>query len=346
MDFFDLLDGTFRSLTTEQAILLAIAAILIFMIGIVIGWIVQRTTTRRYKAELLTMRGERDDYRQQYERTTQKNKELAQALEQTSREKTALMDQLQEAGTQGQRLQSQLTALENRNEQLVVTNETYAATIDDLNNQVIGLKTKNEQLLREGAGSDSNDTSSGNQSQYLTGGGGSSFTPYLEAIEARFQAFERRLAELASGNTSTPPAGNNGGYVPTIGRPSQPQQQDTDAPPVDDPGEPLTIRADTTDPGVRTGHHGETEVIVETKPSLQVPVIDGYTREDADDLTQIDGIATFLQQKLYASGVYTYAQIAEWTEEDVAKYAKAIGTMPMAIEKHNWIDQARSLANA
>ncbi|MEM9261068.1 MAG: LapA family protein, partial [Bacteroidota bacterium] len=73
-DFFDLIATFFAELTNEDKILLGILAILVFMIGFIVGWIMQGTKTRRYKKELLLLRKDRDEYEVRYRATETKQK--------------------------------------------------------------------------------------------------------------------------------------------------------------------------------------------------------------------------------------------------------------------------------
>jgi len=63
----------------------------------------------------------------------------------------------------------------------------------------------------------------------------------------------------------------------------------------------------------------------------------------ADDLTRLAGIGPMLAAKLAELGVNTYADIAAWTEDDLAKVDKALELRGRAV-REAWIDQARQFA--
>ena len=63
-----------------------------------------------------------------------------------------------------------------------------------------------------------------------------------------------------------------------------------------------------------------------------------------DDLTAIKGIGPKMAAKLNALGVTSYAQIAGWSAETVAEMDAALGGLPGAIARADWVGQARSLA--
>ncbi|MEL6358186.1 MAG: helix-hairpin-helix domain-containing protein, partial [Bacteroidota bacterium] len=177
---------------------------------------------------------------------------------------------------------------------------------------------------------------------------------YLDASEARFQAFETRLAELSNENarleakvselsaaqptTTTEPEEVIGGgfttpHQPVVGQPTEDDEED----------EPMVIRADTTVGGRRLDTSGNTEIIVDTSTSVQVPVVESEEAEEHDDLQMIKNIGPFLEKKLNENGIYSYQQMAAWTAADIEYYTQAIGYLPGRIQLDNWVGQATEL---
>ncbi|MES2493123.1 MAG: helix-hairpin-helix domain-containing protein [Pseudomonadota bacterium] len=64
----------------------------------------------------------------------------------------------------------------------------------------------------------------------------------------------------------------------------------------------------------------------------------------ADDLTRIKGIGPKLSTLLASLGVTSYAQIAAWEEEDLARVDAQLGTFAGRPVRDQWIAQARFLA--
>ncbi|MEO0332835.1 MAG: hypothetical protein AAF223_14325 [Bacteroidota bacterium] len=64
---------------------------------------------------------------------------------------------------------------------------------------------------------------------------------------------------------------------------------------------------------------------------------------EKDDLKKIKGVGPFLEKKLNALGIYTFAQIANFTDEDKERVNDAIEFFPGRISRDNWVDQAKSL---
>ena len=63
----------------------------------------------------------------------------------------------------------------------------------------------------------------------------------------------------------------------------------------------------------------------------------------ADDLTQISGVGPVIVKKLHDLGVTTFAQIAEWTADDVAAMDEKLN-FKGRIDRDDWIAQAKELA--
>jgi large subunit ribosomal protein L21 len=62
-----------------------------------------------------------------------------------------------------------------------------------------------------------------------------------------------------------------------------------------------------------------------------------------DDLKQLSGVGPALEKKLHDAGVTTFAQIAAWTEADVAAMDEKL-SFKGRIEREGWIAQAAELA--
>ncbi|MEE4186857.1 MAG: 50S ribosomal protein L21 [Roseobacter sp.] len=63
----------------------------------------------------------------------------------------------------------------------------------------------------------------------------------------------------------------------------------------------------------------------------------------ADDLKKLSGVGPALEKKLIEGGVTSFAQIAAWTEEDVAAMDEKL-SFKGRIEREGWIEQAKELS--
>ena len=62
----------------------------------------------------------------------------------------------------------------------------------------------------------------------------------------------------------------------------------------------------------------------------------------ADDLTKISGVGEELVKRLNALGITTYAQIAAFSDDDIAKVDDVL-SFKGRIEREGWVDQAKNL---
>ena len=62
--------------------------------------------------------------------------------------------------------------------------------------------------------------------------------------------------------------------------------------------------------------------------------------DQVDDLKQISGVGPALEEKLNGFGIYTFAQISEWTQDNIATFDDLL-SFKGRIERDNWIDQAK-----
>ncbi len=63
-----------------------------------------------------------------------------------------------------------------------------------------------------------------------------------------------------------------------------------------------------------------------------------------DDLGRIKGVGPKLKALLSSLGVTTYAQIAAWGDEDIARIDAQLGSFAGRATRDNWVEQAKLLA--
>ena len=84
------------------------------------------------------------------------------------------------------------------------------------------------------------------------------------------------------------------------------------------------------------------------KPAKKAAAPKAETKTEApaaggDDLKQLSGVGPALEKKLLDAGITTFAQIAAWTEADVAAMDEKL-SFKGRIEREGWIDQAKELS--
>ncbi|MEC3860475.1 50S ribosomal protein L21 [Mesobacterium sp. TK19101] len=72
------------------------------------------------------------------------------------------------------------------------------------------------------------------------------------------------------------------------------------------------------------------------------PAAKAAAAEGADDLKTLSGVGPALEKKLHEAGVTTFAQIAAWTEADIAEMDEKL-SFKGRIEREGWVDQAKDL---
>ncbi len=68
------------------------------------------------------------------------------------------------------------------------------------------------------------------------------------------------------------------------------------------------------------------------------------TPDKKDDLKAIDGIGSFIEEKLNKIGIYTFEQISYFDDEIIEKVTEAIQFFPGRIKRDNWVGQSKALA--
>ena len=141
-------------LPQEIILWLAILGLLVFTLALCLGWLLGRRKTVRVRKQLELAQREKKQLQERLQTKEEEQKNLARELADFTTEKDDLLVQLQTTQSRNSELSHTLAAVRATNDQLQATNQSYSTTIEDLNDQVIGLKTRNEQLLdnRTGGG--------------------------------------------------------------------------------------------------------------------------------------------------------------------------------------------------
>jgi len=71
----------------------------------------------------------------------------------------------------------------------------------------------------------------------------------------------------------------------------------------------------------------------------------GFARKhEANNLTLINGIGLWVEERLNMLGIYTFNQISKLTDEDIATITDVLEIIPGYIGKDNWVGQAKVLS--
>lgn len=75
------------------------------------------------------------------------------------------------------------------------------------------------------------------------------------------------------------------------------------------------------------------------------PPAPASTATEADDLLQLKGVGPKLVALLHGLGITRYSQIANWTDEDIARVDAELGTFKGRITRDSWVEQAKFLSS-
>jgi predicted flap endonuclease-1-like 5' DNA nuclease len=67
-------------------------------------------------------------------------------------------------------------------------------------------------------------------------------------------------------------------------------------------------------------------------------------KHEANNLTLIDGLGLWVEERLNTLGIYTFSQISKLTHSDIETITEVLEIIPGRIEHDHWVDQARELA--
>ena len=67
-------------------------------------------------------------------------------------------------------------------------------------------------------------------------------------------------------------------------------------------------------------------------------------KHEANNLTLIDGLGLWVEERLNTLGIYTFCQISKLTHADIETITEVLEIIPGRIEQDNWVGQARELA--
>lgn len=83
------------------------------------------------------------------------------------------------------------------------------------------------------------------------------------------------------------------------------------------------------------------QIIVDLEHNAPPPLLDAPNAPD--DLKLIVGVGPVLERMLQQLGIFTYRQIARWSERDIDAFEARLPEFPGRIRRDAWVTQARAL---
>jgi predicted flap endonuclease-1-like 5' DNA nuclease len=301
MDFTQFFD----KMESQESYTILFITIVGFLFGLLVGLLLRTAKVRRLRKELNETKTKYDEAQVQLTAAREELQKNENALQEAQQEARTLVDKMQVLEQEKDNIYSQVYSLNTELEQEQASNRTYAATIEELSDQIVGLKTQNEQLaaeieaLRSAPVATPNDTTAAD-------------------TLSRMEVFEAKLDKLAAENEMLKSRINevqaSGGSLPL------------------EVGAIHTSTSDTPEP--------ELGIAAEKTVLKRKIITDGVNK---DDLTQIGGVGPFMQQQLYDAGIYSYEQISQFEKAQIDHITREIGYFPGRIEKDDWVGQAKAL---
>ena len=326
MNFFN---DFFSSFDQQDSLIFLLFAVISFLFGFVLSWLISgrkggkyRETAQKVQAEYKALEAEYQSFKEQFELKEADLQHAQVEVEEAKRRTANLQDENRRLRADLEENQAELIRLES-----AVTSQQV--TIEDLNDQILGLRTKNQQLTEE-VHEEMAPASEGAPKPVET-----PESPPLEPVDTvaemqsafnaalqRLAAIEEKLQRLESENATlrdqfaTAPVGRS----------------------LESSVEALFDLDDEEE--------DEEEAVKQAREYLKAAIGTALPSADAsekDELQRIEGIGPFIEKQLNEVGVYTYEQISRLDEMLVEQLTKAIQFFPGRIVKDDWVGQARKL---
>ncbi len=298
----------FTAFQHEDSIVLLVFMLLSFLFGFLLAWIMWGGRARRAEAALTQLKAAYQQLEHRLEELGEllelKEADLAKAL----REVDGTRLQLEELSMEKSELASEHTILKQRLEKKETTICSLQQTIEDLNDQIVGLKTKNRQLIEQV------------EREEVAAN-------LLAEMQSSHQASLRRLSELEQQIASLTQAYQQlqEQLLPTKDNELQPELLAK---------EPAS-QSDMSDE-VAAARQKIMEAVRQQLPQPK--------NDEPDDLTLIRGIGPFIERKLNELGIFTFEQIAALDEALIDQLTTAIEFFPGRIKRDDWVGQAQRLS--
>ncbi|MBI5917096.1 MAG: hypothetical protein HY842_17125 [Bacteroidetes bacterium] len=352
------MENLFDSLGHPDSIMFLISMLVAFLIGFLVAWILWSGLAKRYQKEAEKWKKSHADLALELS-AVREQLELKDAdVVKARREAAEALERFNAFQEDRAKWQSDLDQSLEETVRLHASSHDYQAAIEDLNNQILELKTSNE-LLAQGVGNENMTT----QIQ-------SSYSATLD----RLGSLEEKIGQLIAENDALRAAARKEDdellamlkyYADSSNRLGSLEAKIGALVDEND-----SLRAELTDlkstdavailmaePGLEAARRsGDKEALTsgeispsDAKDEVLAAIgttIPAATADQKNDLTKIKGIGSFLEKKLNSLGIYTFGQISQFRPDFIEKVTTAIEFFPGRIERDNWVGQATLLAQA
>ena len=340
---------------SEESIAFMLFLIGAFLIGLILSWLIHGGRARRRKREIDRLNTEVADLKvkiaQQQEEIELKDADLIRA----NREVEEWSETVKQLHAERHEQTQHYETLQQQNAPLSQAANGYIETIDALNNQIIGLKT------RVGNGGGSGPSVAADEDVTAVS---ARYESRLSELEARLAQLESIRAQMGNGDAvdagavtrgrgieneppliaaaALPPldGGKSDDAVEEPVRKKSPDGDEVVGRIIDTGADPNPTDNDGDLGVLETVDNGGRAALTERLGAkIPAPIVLG----DRDDLTMIKGVGPFLEKQLNEIGIYRFEQIAHWNEGEIERVTEAIGYFPGRILRDDWVGQAARL---
>lgn len=299
-----------QSLNNKESVTFLLILFVFFLFGLMVGLILwggrakrNRKEAKQFESDLQTLQIEHNVLKEQADL---KEADLIRA-EREAEESRGLASGLEkEKG----KLQADLTATRDEADSLKMTAKSYADRLEDLNHQIIGLKTQNTHMAEEVQ----KEENALNQLAQMQSSYNATINR-LAAVESKLENIatenETLKTELTEVKTSTENLALQAAAAPVVEE-----------------------KEESDDKSAR---------IKLAQEAVKNAVGEKIVKADAtskDNLTLIKGIGTFIEQKLNNLGICNFDQISQFDEVFIDQVTEAIEFFPGRIKRDDWVGQA------
>lgn len=318
--------------TTDSYIILLILFVA-FLFGLLVGYLLRSRKVVLLKREIKDFKKKIGELETEIEALKEQIDLRDADLKKASfdvEERDAKVDRLEREKAQ---LFNQVVELKSELEKLQASNKTYASTIEDMNDQILGLKAKNTEIAKQKIII---------QEDHPDLDGMAQFQSTFNATRLKLETLEDKIEQLGVENEK---------LKEKVEDLQDQKIQPIAIDPIEDEfmtersiSESETITQDGPDLNKRVESRTSKEIVelfVPEKTVLNEKIL--VDEQEKDELTRIEGLGPFLETKLNEIGIFTFAQLASLNENGIKELTKKIGYFKGRIQKDRWVEQSAAL---
>lgn len=347
------MENLFDSLNHQDSAFFLLSLIISFLIGFIAAWAMWRGAAKRHEAEAAKWKKLYDDLTLELASVREKLDLSTADLAKAKREAEMAIEQASATQKEKMKWQKDLDQSLEETVRLNASNHSYQATIEDLNNQIIGLKTRAEEATDDSklkefksayetakerlASLEAKVSQLTSENETLKAGIKKEDENLLNLLQSyndstnRLGSLEEKLSKLMAENSALK------AELAEIDASAAADMPSRNAEPIMASINPADKESITG--GAITPSDATNEVLAAIGNTIPTA-----TADQKQDLTQIKGIGSFLEKKLNGLGIYTYEQISRLDPNLIEKLTTAIEFFPGRIERDDWVGQATLLS--